>query len=77
MPWPPQRLSWTQPEVDCIALLVHGTVEIDGLDLCAHLRGDGGGIDLSAQVQLKKLGGYEPALLISIVSFGDCRGCIF
>ena len=26
-----------------------GQVRIDGLDLCAHLRGDGGGIDLSAQ----------------------------
>jgi hypothetical protein len=26
-----------------------GKVRIDGLDLCAHLGGDGGGIDLSAQ----------------------------
>src|ERR1700679_359411 len=27
---------WTQPEVDCIALLVHGTVEID--PSAAHLQ---------------------------------------
>ena len=34
-----------------------GSSGIDGLDLCAHLRGDGGGIDLSTQVERKKLGG--------------------
>jgi hypothetical protein len=34
-----------------------GYLRIDGLDLRAHLRGDGGGIDLSTQVERKKLGG--------------------
>jgi hypothetical protein len=34
-----------------------GKLRIDGLDLCAHLREDGGGIDLSTQVERKKLGG--------------------
>ena len=34
-----------------------GKLRIDGLDLRAHLRGDGGGIDLSTQVERKKLGG--------------------
>ena len=34
-----------------------GKLRIDGLDLRAHLRGDGGGIDLSAQKEGQILGG--------------------
>jgi hypothetical protein len=48
-------------------------LRIDGPDLCAHLREDGGGIDLSAQVQRKKLVGAPEDVEVDLRNAGICE----